>query len=399
MDNDWREWIYNLAACEIENILSFNPIPFTYLEIIKNWFNRNFVLEEPSLTDEEKEIQVFIAICRAFLKLDNSTLNWYVFKRFYSSYSNPSELLQIKQEIEKQISHPIGTPLFRFIRPLIIRFIILKEIIEKNLNSLETIEEIFSSKEKLKEKITEICEEKYFTTKQIIKRGITRSIIYIFTTKVLLAFILEIPYEMLFFKKINPFPIIINALFPPLLMFGIGSRIKTPGEENTKKLIQEIFSFVYNEEKSKEKIPVFFQKKEDKRKKTLFLSIYGFLFVLIFSLATFLLIKLHFNILGIIIFFVFLSLVLLFGFRVQYNASEIFVIEQNEGLFYNIIDNLSLPFLNLGIWLSKYFSKLNLLMIIMDFLIEAPLKSIIKVVDEWLSFIQEKKREVIEVPS
>ncbi|MGB9911097.1 MAG: hypothetical protein ACPLKP_00615 [Microgenomates group bacterium] len=395
-ESDWQDWVYNLMACEIENIISFNPIPFAFVEIIQNWFKRNFILNEPSLSEKEKDIQIFIAICRSFLKVDNPTLGWYLIKKYYPSVIQKKEdHLLVKNEIEKQLSHPIGLPLFRFIRPLTVRFLILKEIIEKNLPHPE---EILNQKEKLKEEIEEICQEKYFQIKDAVKRGITRSIIYIFITKVLLALILEIPYDLFFFKKLNLLPLTINTIIPPFLMFGIGLRIKIPSEKNTEKIIRDIIDLFSSKTEEEPQEINLSPNKANKNLRKIFLGIYGLLFVFIFSLITYILLKIGFSFLGLIIFFFFLSLVLLFGFRVQYNASEILVIENNEGVFYKLIDNLSLPFLSLGVWLNKYVSKLNFLMIIMDFLIEAPLKSIINVVEEWLDFIQEKKKEVVEVP-
>jgi hypothetical protein len=108
--------------------------------------------------------------------------------------------------------------------------------------------------------------------------------------------------------------------------------------------------------------------------------------------------KLHFNIISAIIFFIFLSLVLLFGYRVRFTASELMVTGEKEGFLSNLFNNLTLPFLRLGFWLSRGLSKLNFLIILMDFLIEAPLKIIIEVVDEWTSFIREKREELVEVP-
>lgn len=43
-------------------------------------------------------------------------------------------------------------------------------------------------------------------------------------------------------------------------------------------------------------------------------------------------------------------------------------------------------------------AKLSFLMVIMDFLIEAPLKTIIGVIEEWTSFIRERREEVVSVP-
>jgi len=48
--------------------------------------------------------------------------------------------------------------------------------------------------------------------------------------------------------------------------------------------------------------------------------------------------------------------------------------------------------------LSQGLAKLSFLMVIMDFLIEAPLKTIISVIEEWTSFIRERREEVVSVP-
>ena len=52
----------------------------------------------------------------------------------------------------------------------------------------------------------------------------------------------------------------------------------------------------------------------------------------------------------------------------------------------------------MGVYLSKGIAKLNFLTILLDFLIEAPLKIIVEVIEEWTSFIREKREEVVEVP-
>lgn len=394
---NWPSWIQNLMAAEIENIISFNPIPLYYVEIIKDWFLKNYELKGIFLDEKEKEIQVFIAVCRGFLKIDQPTLHWYLLKKYYpSAITSPKEIIQVKKKIESLLSWDKSLDLFRIIRPLITRFIILKEIIEKHFPPSR---EVLLNEEKLKEEIEEVCDEKYVQIQNKVRRGIIRSTLYIFITKVLLALLLEIPYEKFFFKKVNILPIEINALFPPLLMLFLGSRIKTPGEENTLKLTQEVISLVSPQEMSqKQIIDLTGKKTHSKFRNLFFFSLYGLLFLLIFGFITVLLIKLKFNLLGLIIFFLFLSLVLLFGFRVQYNAMEIFVTEKNEGFVSNLIDNLFLPFLNLGAWLTKYLAKINFLIILMDFLIEAPLKSIIEIVGEWFDFIRKRKEEIVEVP-
>jgi len=71
---------------------------------------------------------------------------------------------------------------------------------------------------------------------------------------------------------------------------------------------------------------------------------------------------------------------------------------EREGFFSHLASYLTLPFLNLGFLLSKGLSKINFFTIILDFLIEVPLKNIIEIFEEWTSFLREKKEEVVEIP-
>jgi len=393
-EKEWKDWIFTIASCEIENCLCPHIIDEGYAEVISEWIKNNYSI--PELSEEEKNTQIFLAAARAFLKLDDPTLNWYLLKREYPNVNSPQELLKAKEKIASELNHPLGLSLFRFTRKILAQFFILKEIIEKNFP--HKINSIFEHPEKLKEEIEEACEEEYLETKVKINRGIIRSIIYIFATKVLIALLLEIPYETFFFKKINFLPIGINIILPPSLMLFLGSTIKVPGEENTQKIIREINSFVYKKDNISKTPVSLSQRVRVSFLRKIFTFLYALLFILIFGGLTYLLIKIKFNIISLGVFFIFLSLVLLFGFRVRYNASEVFAVEEKEGLFLRLLDNLSLPFLNLGFWLSKSLAKLNVLMIVMDFMIEAPLKSIIRVFEEWLNFIKEKRKEVIEVP-
>ena len=100
----------------------------------------------------------------------------------------------------------------------------------------------------------------------------------------------------------------------------------------------------------------------------------------------------------ILIFFAFLSLVILFAFRIRYNAHQLKVEGGREGFLSHLTSYLTLPFLNLGYFLSRGLATLNFFTVFLDFIIEAPLKNIIQIFEEWTVFIREKKEEVIQVP-
>jgi hypothetical protein len=401
----WQSWLLGIASCEIEEELIPNLFHIdAYAQAMYSWFMENFNWQDQNLSPQDKNIQILIAIHRALPKSDDSRIRYHLLKIFYQNWDNPNEALlaeikgslyKIHKEIEDKINHPVQLRLYRYVQKSTAPFLILEDLINENHQQAE---EILANPQKLEWKIREICDKRYAQIRERVNRGITRSIIYIFLTKVLLAAIIEVPYEMYFIKRFNYLPISINALIPPILMFLVGLSIKRPNEANTERIIERIKGFVYpkqNEEKSS------FSMIQSQQKTALnkaFSFFYGIFFIVLMGALAYGLMKLDFNVVSALIFFIFLSMVLLFGYRVRFTASELMVISEKEGFLAQIFANLTLPFLRLGFWLSRGLSKLNFLTIILDFIIEAPLKIIIEVVDEWTSFIREKKEELVEVP-
>ena len=183
-----------------------------------------------------------------------------------------------------------------------------------------------------------------------------------------------------------------------MLMWFIGTTISIPGEINTTSIVEKIRTIVYKAEKKPQHT---FSLQAVKTRSSL-VKLFGFFYILsfalIFGLLTLTLFSLNFTFLGILIFFMFMSLVLLFSLRVSFNAKQLRVESEKESALGHLFNYLTLPFLNFGYYLSKGLSKFNFLTILLDFLIEAPLKSVIDLFEEWTSFMREKKEEVVEQP-
>ncbi|KKQ87347.1 MAG: hypothetical protein UT10_C0007G0005 [Candidatus Woesebacteria bacterium GW2011_GWB1_38_8b] len=122
------------------------------------------------------------------------------------------------------------------------------------------------------------------------------------------------------------------------------------------------------------------------------------IFTIVFGGISSLLFKIGYSLIGVMVFFFFLSLVLLFAFRVRYYAQSLKVEVEKEGILGHLFSYLSLPFLNLGFILSRGLAQINVFTVLLDLLIEAPLKNMIELFEEWIGFIREKRQEVIEVP-
>ena len=203
---------------------------------------------------------------------------------------------------------------------------------------------------------------------------------------------LELPFDF-FIGKTNYFALLINTLFPPSLMFllNIGARI--PGEKNTQKILDKVSEYLYQTKISGtieiEKKPV-----ATSGLQQIFLIIYGILFIALFGFILWLLNVIRFNIVSQLIFIFFLCVVSFFAFRVRSISKEYVYEEGKEGFWASLVDFLFLPFVRVGQWISVQISYLNVLTFILDFIIEAPLKAFLEVVEEWIHFVRLKKEEI-----
>jgi len=399
-----RDWIIGVCSCDIEESLDENFQRGLYVELMYQWFVNNFSWKHSLLSEHEKSMQLYLAIHRSLPKSDEAIMRYHILINEMPKWKNPNkeDILKLVQnfsklqsEIEKHLSHPIHLHLFRFVKKQSPPFEILQEVVQKRL---PVITKLVENPDKLEGDVRQVCQLKYSEIRQKVNRGIARSIVYIFVTKVLLALIIEIPYDLYFLGKLALIPIGLNVVIPPLLMFLIGLTIKTPGEKNTKRILTRIKNVVYHGEHVRQTPFSLTVGRKRSLLTTVFGMFYLMLFIITFGGISALLVKLNFTVVNSAIFFMFLSLVLLFGFRVRSTATELSVTNDREGILGYILNNLSLPFLNLGVLLSKGIAKLNFFILIMDFLIEAPLKTIIEVIEEWTAFIREKREEVIDVP-
>ncbi len=103
---------------------------------------------------------------------------------------------------------------------------------------------------------------------------------------------------------------------------------------------------------------------------------------------------LHFNFVSILIFLFFLSIVGFFAFRIRTTAKELAVIREREGFLLLVFDFFALPFLQVGRWLSVTIRQMNIILFVLDFIIEAPLKIVFVAIEDWFAFLREKREEL-----
>lgn len=397
-------YILEIMSCEVEEILSsnFRREAFTNFvyQIVRN---QVAPFDENSLS---RDILVYIAVERTFSHSDDPLIRYNLLKLMLPeigeiSWKSADKILpkfyDVYLDIEKNLYHPYSDKIRNYIKKQIPPFLILLDIFKQNPHMIESI---LSDEVKLKNKVDLSCRKRYDETKDRLKRTGIRSFIYILLTKVIFAFMLELPYDLYILKSVSYMPIIINIIFPPALMAIILLSVNVPGDENTRKIFNLIKARIsedpgakdYSEnaikidKKIKTKGPVF---------SAIFSLIYVFTYLLSFGSIIYVLSKLNFNPVSQGIFIFFVTLVSFFAFKVISITQEYLVVD-HEGPFSFVSDLFFLPVMRVGQWLSgKVLTKFNFLIFFLDFIIEMPLKAIVEIVDEWMHFVKLKKEEIV----
>lgn len=404
-ESKWRDWLVGVLSCEIEESLdpSLNSID-ALSQATLSWFKKRFEWKGDGLDEAQKDIQLTIAVYRGLFRTDDARTAYHLLKNLYPQWSQitsenldgmTGKIFELFQAIQADLNPPIQTRLYRFVQRQISAFQILKEVVEQDVRGAP---KVLANPQALEEAVYDVCEEKYSEISDRVTRGIVRSIIYIFITKIFFAIVIEVPYEYYFLGGISILPLLTTILIPILFVFLVAFTIKRPDEANTERILDKAFDFVYVSARQEKTSFSLTSANRGGIMYKAFAVAYGVLFFLTFGAISYLLQKIGFNMVGGAIFFIFLSLVLLFAYRVKFTASELNVTGEKENLFGHLMSNISLPLLDLGVWLADKFSRFNFLIVFLDILIEAPLKNVIGVADEWTSFVKERREEVVEVP-
>ncbi|RMD59855.1 hypothetical protein D6821_00180, partial [Candidatus Parcubacteria bacterium] len=194
---------------------------------------------------------------------------------------------------------------------------------------------------------------------------------------------------------VNPISLGINVTFPALLLFLVVLFTKKPDSANTNRIIEGIKEIVFVEAARSEPIKLRRPAKRSKAKNFIFGIIYAITFFVSFGFVVWVLDKIHFNWVSIIIFIFFLAFVSFFSIRIRRRIRELMVIEPKENIFTLLSDFFYTPIVASGKWLSEKFSRINVFVFVLDFIIEAPFKLFIDIAEEWTRYVKERRDEIV----
>jgi hypothetical protein len=396
------EHIMDLMTCEIEETLSPDNAHrySSYLFFIYQVLRKKIKIE--GLSEDQKDAYFLAALEKSFRKSDEPYQRYHLFVTFYKpiqTYTDKeldsfaAKAPAIFKKIDETITNTYVDSLTRFTRKQLPPFLILFSIIKDKASDINSI---LADKAKLWKQVDETCREKYQQLNSRVRTLAIRSFIYVFLTKMVFALILEVPVSQWLYGEVNMRSIGINTLFPPILMLLIVSIFKIPGEENTKNIFQRIIEIIDADASFETNISYMPKKKVEKKPILIFgfTIFYSLTFIVTLTLMYEGLLLLEFNMISIAIFIFFVCLVTFFSYRVKQIVNE-YRLAEKEGILTPIVDFFFMPILSLGKFFSGGLARLNFMIFILDFLIEAPFKLIFEVVEEWITFVRKRKEEII----
>lgn len=396
---DLYRWIFDVLATDIDQLLA----PTTHEEALASFMYdalKKRMDWDPALvlSDDEKDLRLYTAVHRVLLKSNTGILRFRLLTLYYPDWDRASservqevaaQLPRLVRTIEADIQNPLADRLMRMIR----RKAGLFRVLGDTLHSAKPDAALFHDPGALDRAVSQALEKRVTDFRVRLRRTVVRSVLFLFLTKMLLALILELPYDLFLHGGDVPlYPLFVNIFFHPLFLAVIGLTVALPGASNVADYTAAARAVAVGADH-----PLLHTRvKASKRTSwtTTFAVLYAVLFLAVYGAIG---VGLHvagFHWLSIALFLFFLSLVTFFGIRIRMSVRDIVLSDARSGFLGSFFDVLFLPIVRAGSWLSTKVSKINVFIYFFDFIVEAPLKVAIEFVEGWLAFVREKKEEI-----
>lgn len=393
--------VMNLMSCEIEESVSKDQaakqsaLVYYFFQVLKNKVS----IEHTD--DTKKDMYFYAAVEKGFAKNDKPFIIYHFFTLKYGPLAGKShdDIKKIASEfsvfmgdVYEVLRNKHSETLVKFVKKQVPPFKILYGIIKKHQSHAL---KILSNKDSLKQEVDALCKEKYLQTGVKLRNAAVRSITYIFLTKMVFVLLIEIPLSKLLYDDVELSAVFVNTLLPPIMMGLIVSIITPPSAKNTERIFDRVMNIIDFDPSFEDQKSLITTNTPQKRPGLIF--IFTILYLTSFSIILggvyYFLEILGFNLVSKSIFIFFVSVVTFFAYRIRQTAKE-YVLESTNNVVISFLTFLFLPILYLGKMFSEQVSKINLFIVFFDYLIEAPFKFIIDIVEEWTKFLRDRKDEL-----
>jgi len=395
-------WLLEIASCEIEETLApplrENALINSMAQVMEE---RIRIKPEGSISESEKRIQIYIAVHRTLFHLDAPIISYRLLKWQHPEWVKmPSSLypeaaqniFKIRQEIETKLNYRWSGEFFKIGEKYNTLWLILGDVLDQFKKKPETIKNKLADKEAFDKLITEAYEERYRTLKRRLLRMGLYSSLSVMIANAFSLFLVEVPLAKFLYGRIKPWAMVADVVVPTLIMIGLVSSSKLPGKTNIEKVIDEIHKIIYQQEGEE----IYEIKIKQKRKLISNIFIFFlYLLGLVISLGVIIWILKLIKLPPTSIFInSLLAAVMIFGAMVVRQRAKELTVEERTTFLEFSIDFLSIPIAKIGQWLASKWKKYNIVSVFFTTLIDMPFFAFINFVENWSSFLKERKSEI-----
>jgi hypothetical protein len=383
------EWILDILTVTVEETLNphrhLNALATFAYNYYLSALPREQFIQQPG-DAERYEFCLYLAVSKALLKSDIALVRHDLLLLYSQDPNNVQAFVAFNQQVDAQYVSVLTETIQRSVSKYGAPIRILKTMSE----DYPALSSMLNNSDQFLATYEKTVDKEYKNLGKRLNKGIIKSIVFIFITKIIIGVGVEVPYDLLFVGSVAILPLAVNLMVPPLYMAGLKLGLKPPSQTNASALRTFIAGVLYPSEANP--APVLTVK--TKTASALAKSLYVLLFFIPFVITLYLLTLLHFNVAQAVIFFIFLSTASFLGFRLSSMIRELELITKQQGLLSALRDFFYLPFIVVGQWLSKKYARVNVVAFVLDMAIEMPLKTMLKLVRQWTRFLNEKRDEI-----
>lgn len=384
-----REWVLQLLSVQTERLIETDPKMDTYVRFAFHHYQATlpkeaFLAEDSDQADYEPCL--YVAVHKALLKSDMANVRYDMMQLYALNTDNIAAYIAFHKNIDRLFQAGLTDRLTRHINKYGAPLRVLKSLIEEN----DKLDDLLLDRKRFLAAYEAQITQEYEAARNKVNKGLMKSIIFLLITKTLIGMAIEIPYDILVVGSIAVLPLVVNLFSPIIYMMLLGLGLGLPGETNTRAIREYMDTMLYSSGDTKSLYP--------NMKKTGysrgFTIVYTVLIIMILGLVIKLLADLHFNVVQGVIFFIFFATASFLGFRLSRIIREMELVVTKQSFVASVRDFIYMPFILLGQWLSEKYQKVNIIALILDTAIELPLKTILRLVRQWTSFISEKRDDI-----
>lgn len=381
-------WVLDSLSAGITKLITSGQKDILFVSIAYEYFEKiaKKELTDTSLDADEYGAALFAAVHKALLKSNTAIIRNALLARYEIGVGDGDRYIAYNQRIDTLLRSPVTDKLYHMVDRQGAPFRIVRRMIEDKPEFLQ----LLPRRDAFLDAFEQQVKSEYSSIMTRVNRAIVRSVIFLIITKFLVGIAIEVPYDIWASGHILWQPLIINLFFPPVYMVALRLTLNIPGFANTTALVDRIDAVLYGDESMLIKK----RRNASNRYGSIFSAVYVLSSLVVFALVVWLLLILGFALVHVGIFFVFISAASFLGFRLSKLIRELEIVRSSSNGITFLRDAVYLPFVVVGRWMSEKYAQVNVVALVLDMIIELPLKTILRLVRQWGAFIDDRKDKI-----